>query len=364
MSTLPATGVLGDLDPSHTNADLAGELEDVRDFVSNRPGGGPRTELTISSGAVVPGVRDHGGCFTIDTEGDGSADDLDVITYTNMPEGSLITVYGENASRVVTLKHGNGGSGEMLMTDSADFVLDAVDKWVSFERRSSSWVEIQRFEGFATLKGQLRTMQEFPASGTWNCPNGCRAFVLEGVGGGGGGGGIDGQGAGTGGCGGGGGSGAHGFTGLISTSGITSATVTIGAAGTGGSAGSNSGAAGGSTIWADGTNTFTWGGGEAGTGLTAGATTLIREGARGGVGTNVYAGGERGSPLVRIAFDTASAGGGGAMGQGGYQASSGNGGNATGKGAGGGGGVNNDETATNYAGGDGTIGYMRVWEYY
>lgn len=362
MPTLPATGYIEN--SARTVAETKAAMEAIRDVASVLPGGAARVELTIASGAVTPATRDHGGHFSIDTEGDAASDDLDVILQTNLPAGSLIRVGGENAARVVTLKHGNGGAGEMLMIDSADFVLNALDKWIEFQRRSSSWVELQRFEGFATLKGQLRTMQEFTASGTWTRPNGCRAVVVEAVGGGGGGGGIDGQGAGTGGCGGGGASGAHGVTELVDVSSITSSTITIGAAGTGGSAGSNSGAAGGSTIWADGTNTFTWGGGEAGTGLTAGATTLIREGARGGVGTNVYAGGERGSPLVRIAFDTASAGGGGAMGQGGYQASSGNGGNATGKGAGGGGGVNNDETATNYAGGDGTIGYMRVWEYY
>lgn len=142
MPTLPATGYLEN--SARTVAEMKTALEAVRDKVSVGLGGAARVELTVSTGTVTPATRDHGGVFTLDTEGDAAADDLDTITYTNLPDGTVIVVMAENASRVVTLKDANGGAGEMLLSDSADYALNTLDRWVMFQRRGTAWVELTR----------------------------------------------------------------------------------------------------------------------------------------------------------------------------------------------------------------------------
>lgn len=134
-----------DLTNSATNAAMQTLMESQRDFISTLLGGGPKAELTIGSGTITPGVRDHGGVFSVDTQGDASTDDLDTITNTNVGDGQLIMLMAENASRVVTLKHADGGVGEMLMLDSADIMLDSLNKWVLFRRAGSSFVEVLRY---------------------------------------------------------------------------------------------------------------------------------------------------------------------------------------------------------------------------
>ena len=149
MPTLPATGYIENA--SRTVAEIKAALEALRDMASVLPGGAARPELTIASGVVTPAARDHGGHIRIDTESDASSDDLDIVAQTNTYAGQRLRLYAENASRVVTVKHGNGGAGELLMVDAADFVLDSLDKWIEFERRSSSWVEVDRSYGAAAL---------------------------------------------------------------------------------------------------------------------------------------------------------------------------------------------------------------------
>lgn len=139
---LPSSGQLGG---TPTNAQFQGYIEDLRDVVSNQIGGAGRTELTIASGAVTPPARDHGGVFRIDTEGNAASDTLDTITQTNTPDGTVIILQAEDAARVVTLNHAAGGSGQILLTDSTDFVFASLSAWVMLQRRSTDWVELMRW---------------------------------------------------------------------------------------------------------------------------------------------------------------------------------------------------------------------------
>lgn len=143
--TLPAAGYISNA--SRTVAEQKTALEDVRDFVADLLGGAAREALTIASGAVVPGDGTSGGVIVVDTEAAAASDDLTTITTTNTPDGRLLIVYGANASRVVTVKHNAGGSGQIQLKDSADFALDALDKWVLLQLRSTTWVEIERGYG-------------------------------------------------------------------------------------------------------------------------------------------------------------------------------------------------------------------------
>ncbi len=204
---------------------------------------------------------------------------------------------------------------------------------------------------------------------TYTTPAGVRALYVEVVGGGGGGGGVDGVGAGSGAAGGGGGGGGCGA--ILITSPAASYTYTIGAGGTGGAAGANNGTNGGNSTFSDGTLTVTGEGGVSGQGLTAASGyALYTErsgGEASGTGVTVIAG-LRGGARQRGAWAQVIGGYGGCsplFGQGG----GGEGGNVSNGFAGttygaGGGGAAVDGVSTNYAGGDGYQGVIRITEYY
>jgi hypothetical protein len=143
--TLPAAGYISNA--SRTVAEQKTALEDLRDAVADQLGGAARESLTIASGAVVPGDGTSGGVIVVDTEAAAATDDLTNITTTNTPNGRLLLVYAANSARVVTVKHNAGGTGQIQLTDGADFVLDALDKWVLLQLRSTTWVEILRSYG-------------------------------------------------------------------------------------------------------------------------------------------------------------------------------------------------------------------------
>lgn len=140
--TLPSSGQLGG---TPTNVQFQGWIEDLRDVVSNQAGGAGRFELTIASGAVTPPARDHGGVFKIDTEGNAANDILDTITQTNTPDGTIVFLMAEDAARVVTLNHAAGGTGQMLLFGSVDFVFASLLSWIMLQRRGTDWVELLRW---------------------------------------------------------------------------------------------------------------------------------------------------------------------------------------------------------------------------
>ena len=109
----------------------------------------------------------------------------------------------------------------------------------------------------------LNSVQSFTSSGTWTRPSGITKVIMEVQGAGGGGAGNDGTGYYC--TGGGGGGYAKKF---LDVSSISTSTITVGAAGSGGGSASNGGA-GGATSWADGTNTITGNGGNAGVARTS-----------------------------------------------------------------------------------------------
>jgi len=158
MTALIAAGVIGDTSVGHTKAELAVELEDLRDFIAESVlGASARYELTIASGAGTPpdGATAGGAIYKLDTEGGASTDVLDTIAQTNTHDGQLIILMAENTARVVTLNHGAGGTGEMTLTDGLDFALDTASKWIMLRRDGSAWVDLpgggdERYDGEST----------------------------------------------------------------------------------------------------------------------------------------------------------------------------------------------------------------------
>ena len=362
MPTLPATGYIENA--SRTVAETKAALESLRDVTSILRGGAARPELTIASGSVTPATRDHGGHFRIDTEGDAASDDLDLVLQTNTYAGQCIRLYAENSARVVTVKHGNGGAGELLMVDGADFVLDALDKWVEFERRSTSWVEVDRGYGadvdsaraFMGATGNLKAVHVYTSSDTWPKPIGLSHVIVHVVGGGGGGGGGGGDVVNA--CGGGGGGGGYARK-LISASALsTTETVTVGGGGTAGAASGGNGGSGGTSSF--GAHCSATGGG-GGTGN--GSAGSVVSGGAGGAGASgdVNAAGSGGG--LGLGNAAAAGGGGSSVLGGGARMNGGSVGADGGNYGGGGAGGRRDGTA-NRAGGAGGAGIVIVEEYF
>lgn len=140
------------IDAARTNGQAKQAHDDNRDFISMLLGASARTELIIEAGVVTIPAKD-GGNHTIDTEADAATDDLTHIDQTNTHDGQFVKISFEDAGRVVTVKDAAGGVGQLLLTDSADFVGDAIDKELVFERRGTSWVEYSRSYGALGLFG-------------------------------------------------------------------------------------------------------------------------------------------------------------------------------------------------------------------
>ena len=139
---LPAASYLSN--SGRTVAEMKVAMEDQRDFIADMPGGAPRSTLSIAGGSITPPLGAGGGTFNVDTEALAASDDLTNCVLTNVPDGRYLRLYCANAGRVSTVKHAAGGSGQYLLRDSADFVLNATDKWVEFQRVGSDLFEVDR----------------------------------------------------------------------------------------------------------------------------------------------------------------------------------------------------------------------------
>ncbi len=120
--------------------DMKDDLENMLAAAKELPGGSAESELTIASGSVTPTASTH----SIDTEADASADDLTHIDQTNHPDGRIILIHSENASRVVTVKHDVAGNGKILLVDDLDLILDDPEDYLILQRVGTTWQELVR----------------------------------------------------------------------------------------------------------------------------------------------------------------------------------------------------------------------------
>ena len=96
------------------------------------------SELTIATGSVTPTVSTH----SIDTQADAATDDLDTIVTTNLEDGRLLLIRGENAARVVTVRNAQGGAGQINTRNNVNVALD-VERYMLLQRRGTDWYEVQ-----------------------------------------------------------------------------------------------------------------------------------------------------------------------------------------------------------------------------
>ena len=142
MAELPASGYLADL--ARNEGEMRIAFEDQRDFIEQQVGGNAEGNYVITTGVVTPLQT---GAFTVDTQGAASTDDLDRIEVTNFPDGSLILTRQLDNGRDVTFKHLSGGSGQLQLIGSVDFLLETNDVRMWFILSGTTWVEVGRFFG-------------------------------------------------------------------------------------------------------------------------------------------------------------------------------------------------------------------------
>lgn len=103
--------------------------------------------LTVSGNSITPNRAVH----SVTTS--GTAQNINTIAQTSIVEdGREITLIGDDpttAGHVCTLVHGAGGTGELMLRDSANFKLDQLNKSIRLRKSGTKWYEISRTGGIA-----------------------------------------------------------------------------------------------------------------------------------------------------------------------------------------------------------------------
>jgi hypothetical protein len=152
MTTLPVAGYISNA--ARTQAEAKQALEDTIAAIGELLGGKVESTLTLASDACTP----TGGVHAIDSEAAASTDNLATINQTNAPDGRLLLIRAANAGHVITVKHAAGGTGQILLTDSADLVLQSTKQWLLLKRTGTSWEEVLR--SYGDQKSLMRTWQQ------------------------------------------------------------------------------------------------------------------------------------------------------------------------------------------------------------
>lgn len=141
MTDFPAAGYFSD--PARTNSQAKSAQDSWLARCKELLGGAAESTLTIATGSVTP----TGAVHLVDTEALGATDDLDLIAQTNTPDGSILIISSANNARVPTIRHGQTGTGQILLADSANFALANTTMFLKLKRVGTTWVEIGRSWG-------------------------------------------------------------------------------------------------------------------------------------------------------------------------------------------------------------------------
>lgn len=145
MTALISPGVIGDTSVGHTKAELAAELEDLRDYIAESILGAVAIQqLTIASGAITlpDGASGGGSIYTLETEAAAASDTLTTISLTNTHDGQVIILGAAYTAHVVTIDHAAGGTGQLQLWDGQDFTFASAAALVGFRRSGNDWIEI------------------------------------------------------------------------------------------------------------------------------------------------------------------------------------------------------------------------------
>ncbi len=148
MTALPAAGYFSN--NSRTQAEQKQWGEDIRNFIAQMIGGAALPLLTLSADSITPATA----AFRVTTEGGAASDNLATILTTNLPDGSFIFLRSDDAAKDVVVKHNTGGSGKILLADSADLTLGLTTQWLLLVRNGADWEEVMR--GYGNNKAAAR----------------------------------------------------------------------------------------------------------------------------------------------------------------------------------------------------------------
>lgn len=133
MSTLPNQDYISDSDRKVSEVKSA--LEDMRDVIAQGIGQSARTTISIETGGIIPTRSAH----LLQSES-STSDTLDVITSTNLPEGSLLLL-GPAPGHDITIAH----SSNLSLIDGENFLMDDDTMRILLMRVGTDWVEVTRF---------------------------------------------------------------------------------------------------------------------------------------------------------------------------------------------------------------------------
>lgn len=103
--------------------------------------GGATGTLTIAAGVIVPTGADRA---FIDTEAAAAADNLDTIDLTNIEDGGVLVISPISNARVPTVRHAQGGTGQIFLNDSTDFALSSTTMSLLLRRNGAAMYEEAR----------------------------------------------------------------------------------------------------------------------------------------------------------------------------------------------------------------------------
>ncbi|MGE4193067.1 MAG: hypothetical protein AB7E51_06740 [Pseudodesulfovibrio sp.] len=102
------------------------------------PGAQAAETQTIADGVITPTRC----AVLVGTQSGDSADDLSTILGTELPDGSRLELRAAYSDRVVTVKHGAGGAGQVHLLGDADRTLDP-DRVLTLTRIGADWYELE-----------------------------------------------------------------------------------------------------------------------------------------------------------------------------------------------------------------------------
>ena len=132
---------------STTEAAVQAAFGAMYDFISENAMSSGRYAGAIATGSLTPTK----GFVVVDTEGSAASDNLDNILPTTLG-AKVVILRCANATRVVTVRHNQTGTGQITLRDGASAVLDSTFKTLilSYNTSTTSWEEVWRSWGLFT----------------------------------------------------------------------------------------------------------------------------------------------------------------------------------------------------------------------
>ncbi len=144
VTTLPAAGYF--TNPSRTNGEAKTAQDNTLAFLRQSIMGATAVStLTIVSGGITPTAAVH----RVDTS--GGAANLNTAVQTNTVDNQFLLLMPTNPANVVTVKHAAGGTGQFILKDAIDYVMNSVDDFIILWRDGTNWREVVRSASTYTI---------------------------------------------------------------------------------------------------------------------------------------------------------------------------------------------------------------------